>query len=224
MQLARRRRVQRKHEGAAGKAKIPTAGGAPLASELAEKMEPRLGADLSGVKVHTGGASAKAAAGLGARAFTVGSDVHFNSGQFCAGDAGRRSAAGARADPRGAGAEVGHQAQGGRGEKKTSTPEEVSSPRDPAEKEADASADGIAEEMHGGKKQEGDEKEEKQEKPAAVSAKRIHLAPDEAGKKDDKKDEEWHQGAPASKEEMDAVPGDIEAAMQRYLGQREWPT
>jgi hypothetical protein len=46
-----------------------------------QQMGSRLGADLSEVRVHTGGESAEAAAGLGARAFTVGSDVHFNSGE-----------------------------------------------------------------------------------------------------------------------------------------------
>src|SRR5262249_100405 len=46
------------------------------------QMEEHLGADLSHVKVHTGGESENAASSLGARAFTVGSDVHFNSGEF----------------------------------------------------------------------------------------------------------------------------------------------
>src|SRR5262249_38608442 len=39
------------------------------------------GTDLSGVRVHTGSASASAAAQLGARAFTVGHDIHFAAGQ-----------------------------------------------------------------------------------------------------------------------------------------------
>jgi hypothetical protein len=70
--------------GAAGPAKIP-AGGSGLPSELRAKMEPQLGADLSSVKVSTSGESAKAADQLGAKAFTVGQDVHFGAGQFAPG-------------------------------------------------------------------------------------------------------------------------------------------
>ena len=56
-----------------------------MTSQQRQRFEPKLGADLSDVRVHTGGASAQAAAGLSARAFTVGNDIHFNSGEFAPG-------------------------------------------------------------------------------------------------------------------------------------------
>ena len=52
--------------------------GAPLSSTVRSKMELKLGANLGSVRVHTGGESADTASmGFGARAFTVGEDVHF---------------------------------------------------------------------------------------------------------------------------------------------------
>ena len=82
-----RRRVQRKANNAAGKgaARIPQSDGVPLPGDVRARMEPQLGADLSGVKVHTGGDSERAAEQMGARAFAVGSDVHFGAGQFSPG-------------------------------------------------------------------------------------------------------------------------------------------
>lgn len=61
------------------------AGGAPLPESVRASMEPRLGGDLSGVRVHTGAESAQAARALNARAFTVGGDIHFGSGAFAPG-------------------------------------------------------------------------------------------------------------------------------------------
>lgn len=83
MKVTRQRRAMRK--GAPGRTPqvdIPEGGGAPLSAPVKRSMEKKLGADLSDVKVHTGGASAGAAEQLNARAFTVGSDVHFNGGQY----------------------------------------------------------------------------------------------------------------------------------------------
>src|SRR5512135_1435600 len=64
---------------------ISAGGGSPLPEPLRAKMELGLGADLSSVQLHTGGASAAAAKGMGARAFTAGSDVHFDAGQYAPG-------------------------------------------------------------------------------------------------------------------------------------------
>src|SRR4051812_28662961 len=62
-----RRSVQRKAEReAAGGVAIPEAGGSALDSGVRRKMEGHLGGDLSGVRVHTSGDSAKAANQLGA--------------------------------------------------------------------------------------------------------------------------------------------------------------
>lgn len=46
------------------------------------EMGHRLGADLSGVRLHTGGAEAERADHMGANAFTVGQDIYFGSGGF----------------------------------------------------------------------------------------------------------------------------------------------
>ena len=83
--LRQRMTVMRKASGGAGPAAIPQGGGAPLPGGVRSRMEPRLDADLSSVRVHTGGESAQAATSLGARAFTVGSDVHFGAGEFSPG-------------------------------------------------------------------------------------------------------------------------------------------
>src|SRR5687767_5076245 len=84
--IGRRHAIYRKASGApSGEAEIPKGGGAPLPVEIQRKMEPALGADLSGVTVHTGGDSARAASQLGARAFATGKEVHFGHGQFAPG-------------------------------------------------------------------------------------------------------------------------------------------
>lgn len=57
-------------------------GGAPLPSETRRFFEPRFGADLSGVRVHAGSDAAAMASSVQARAFTVGNDVYFGSGEY----------------------------------------------------------------------------------------------------------------------------------------------
>ena len=171
LRAMQRRWIQRKAGGAGGAsggggasgmagggaATIPPGGGAPLGGGVQARMEKTLGADLSGVRVHTGGESAEAAESLGARAFTVSSDVHFGRGEFAPGSKegdrllahelthvvqGQKS--GIQRKPAAAdsdsGAEHGdHEAAG----------HEVSEPGDPAEQEADAMADHAAEKLHG---------------------------------------------------------------------------
>jgi hypothetical protein len=117
-------------------------------------MEPHLGADLSGVRVHTGGDSAKAASAFGARAFTVGSDVHFNAGEFAPGSKegdkllahelthvvqGQKSGIQRKVDDDGA--EVREEAD---------VAQPVSDPSEPAEKEADSVAEDVAANIHDG--------------------------------------------------------------------------
>jgi hypothetical protein len=129
-------------------------------------MEPRLGADLSRVRVHTSGESAEAAKGLGARAFTVGSDVHFNAGEFNPGthDGDRLLAHELTHVVQGEKAGIHRKADdsGGGDEEK-----EVSDPADPAEKEADAVGDQVADDIHGAKGDGDDEKAEDKKKGAA---------------------------------------------------------
>lgn len=57
-------------------------GGAPLPSALRGYFEPRLGTDLSAVRVHTDPGAARAADALAARAFTVARDVVFAAGEY----------------------------------------------------------------------------------------------------------------------------------------------
>ncbi|WP_437565144.1 eCIS core domain-containing protein [Sorangium sp. So ce542] len=56
--------------------------GAPLDPALARSLGQRLGADLSGVRIHTDAAAANAARALGARAFTYGHDIAFGRGAW----------------------------------------------------------------------------------------------------------------------------------------------
>src|SRR5436305_683802 len=68
-QIGSKLKAWRSSKGApgGGNVEIPQEGGAALAGDTRSKMEKHLGADLSGVKIHSGGASAQAAEGLGAR-------------------------------------------------------------------------------------------------------------------------------------------------------------
>ena len=56
--------------------------GAPLAPEVREFFEPRFGADLAGVRVHTEMTDAELAESIGARAFTYGNDIFFARGEY----------------------------------------------------------------------------------------------------------------------------------------------
>jgi len=56
--------------------------GSPLPDVLMRKFESSLGADLSGVRIHTGGVSEQAADAVGAKAYTMGNDIHFGAGHF----------------------------------------------------------------------------------------------------------------------------------------------
>jgi len=56
-------------------------GGNALAPEVRAFMEPRFGADFSGVRVHTGGEAVQMNQELGAQAFAHGSDIYFGAGK-----------------------------------------------------------------------------------------------------------------------------------------------
>jgi hypothetical protein len=69
-------------------------GGAPLPADVRTDMEAHLDADLSDVRVHSGGAAAESAKAVQARAYTVGNDVVFGSGAYEPGtDQGRHTLA-----------------------------------------------------------------------------------------------------------------------------------
>ncbi len=108
--------------------------GFALPNEVRSQFEDSLGADLSGVRVHTGSDSVAAASAVGARAYTYGQDIHFNAGQFDAGsDAGRHLLA----------HEVAHTVQQSAGGASRQYKLEVSGPSDAAEVEADSAADAM---------------------------------------------------------------------------------
>lgn len=62
--------------------KVMSSSGHPLDSITRGFMEPRLGHDFSRVRVHTDARAEDSARALGARAYTVGSEVVFGAGQF----------------------------------------------------------------------------------------------------------------------------------------------
>jgi len=105
-----------------------------LPSQLQQKFSTSLGADLSGVRVHTGGASNSAAHAVGAKAYTVGNDIHFSQGNYQPETAeGQHLLA----------HEVAHTVQQGAGMATRQHKLEVSGPQDHSEVEADRAADGM---------------------------------------------------------------------------------
>ena len=64
--------------------------GAPMSAAERTYFEPRFGTDFGGVRIHSGLAADRAAAAVGARAFTFGSDIAFADGEYRPGsDTGR---------------------------------------------------------------------------------------------------------------------------------------
>lgn len=57
-------------------------GGSPLDLDTRADMESRIGADFSDVRVHTDGAANSSARSVNAQAYTVGSDIVFQSGNY----------------------------------------------------------------------------------------------------------------------------------------------
>jgi hypothetical protein len=65
--------------------------GSPLPEETRAYMEPRFGADFSGVRVHTGGEAVQMNKELKAQAFTHGQDIYLGTGRYDPGStAGKR--------------------------------------------------------------------------------------------------------------------------------------
>lgn len=67
--------------------RILQASGEPLSPGVRSAMERRFGADLGGVRVHTGDTAAESAQALGARAYTVGRSIVFGRGEYAPGGA-----------------------------------------------------------------------------------------------------------------------------------------
>lgn len=57
-------------------------GGEPLPDQVLELMEPRFGVDFGQVRVHTGPDAVRSAEGIGARAYTLGSNIVFGAGEY----------------------------------------------------------------------------------------------------------------------------------------------
>src|SRR5690606_38244399 len=97
-------------------------------------FEDSLGADLSGVRVHRDASSETAAQAVGAKAYTIGQDIHFGAGQF---------------DPSSSEGqlllahEVAHTVQQAGGPAARQNKLAVSSPVDAAELEADRAAEAM---------------------------------------------------------------------------------
>jgi hypothetical protein len=108
--------------------------GSALPDTLMRKFESSLGTDLSSVRVHTGDSSAAANEAVGARAYTMGQDIHFAAGQY---------------DPSSAGGqhllahEVAHTVQQSGMTQRMQFKLAVSSPGDHLEHEADRAADAM---------------------------------------------------------------------------------
>lgn len=105
-------------------------GGRPLPSALRREMEASLGCELAGVRLHTDAAADRLCRALGARAFTIGTDIFFAHEQFDPGTAsGRRLLA----------HELAHACQHDDGGAHGAL--DLSQPGDRSEKEADRAAD-----------------------------------------------------------------------------------
>jgi hypothetical protein len=112
-------------------------GGVPLPDALRSYFEPRFGHDFSKVRVHADGEAADGARAVRARAYTLGRDIVFAAGEYApATEEGQRLLA----------HELAHVVQQSRAPA-TLLGKGISSPGEPAEREADAAADAA---MRGG--------------------------------------------------------------------------
>ncbi len=132
-------RIERDANGVATEAetavaKASNSSGQSLPEPVRQKFEASLGVDLSSVRVHTGSESAAAAKAVGARAYTMGQDIHFGDGQYGTNDP---FAIHLLAH------EVAHTVQQRVGTEKRQNKLEVSTPGDAAEVEADRAADAM---------------------------------------------------------------------------------
>ncbi len=85
----KQRELQRKDTGVAPLHTVPAiveqvlgSPGQPLDTHTRNFMEPRFGADFSGIRIHTDSKAAESARAVNALAYTVGSHIVFQAGQF----------------------------------------------------------------------------------------------------------------------------------------------
>ena len=143
-----RRRSRRTSSGQRG-------GGQALDSGARAQMEPALGADFSGVRVHTGSQADTLNRDLSARAFTTGQDIFFKQGEYSPGSSSGRELLAH---------ELTHVVQqGGDRVKRKLT---VGAADDPYEQEADRTAGQVMRSIgEAAQRQSVPEEEEKKEEP-----------------------------------------------------------
>jgi hypothetical protein len=73
-----------------GQLRTERGNGSPLPADVRSFMEPRFGADFSGVRVHTGHDASQLNRQLSAQAFTHGKDIYVGDGKFSPGSEGGR--------------------------------------------------------------------------------------------------------------------------------------
>jgi hypothetical protein len=66
-------------------AMVPEGAGQPVPEPVRAPFEAAMGRSFADVRIHTDAAAVQAAAGLGANAFTVASDIYFGAGQYAPG-------------------------------------------------------------------------------------------------------------------------------------------
>ena len=109
-------------------------GGSPLPDDVAQRFGEQLGTDLSGVRVHTDPEADTISRSVGAHAFTHGTDVYFSKGAYDARGSGQRVLA----------HELAHVAQNAAGAFRGSgAATEIGRADDPAEQDADRTADQL---------------------------------------------------------------------------------
>jgi len=159
---ARRNAAHNQESGTAGNTHVPEAvrrvvssPGRSLDGTVQREMEAKMGGELGDVRVHTGPRAAAAAESINARAFTVGNHVAFNEGEYRPDtDDGKRvlahELAHVRQETNGAVSMLpkAHASDPGDGyragmERHVQPKLEVSSPDDPAEKEAEQVAEAV---------------------------------------------------------------------------------
>ncbi|HVZ42153.1 MAG TPA: DUF4157 domain-containing protein [Candidatus Kapabacteria bacterium] len=69
-------------DATAGRISSMRGGGEPLDRSVRERLEPRFGHDFGNVRIHRDAGAAQAARDVSARAFTVGGDIAFASGEY----------------------------------------------------------------------------------------------------------------------------------------------
>ena len=73
---------ERTASGTFGKHGVPSPRGGALGKSVRLDFERRFGHDFGRVRVHSGAVAAESARDLGARAYTIGSDIVFGPGQY----------------------------------------------------------------------------------------------------------------------------------------------